>query len=1450
MLMSHLRRLSMLLILAPVAVVAEDRLPALVFDESVDGTIDDAAPVVATELLAESSGAPTVGRSFSIEVDVEGPVTFELRSYFFDAYLVLRDEGGRVIAEDDDGWIGTHARVVANLDAGTYRIDACARRGERGTFELVARRGEPEPLSDSERDSLAREDAARRVEELEAVEGPASLVVADALHELGLLLVRQEPGRARAAFERSLGIREAVLGSEHLDVATSLEYVGASCWLLGEIATARTWLERRLEIHEAVFGPDHLEVASSLSEVAAMCEDLGETDAAIPLHARALAIRESALGPEHPKTTQNLLVLAKLHFELEDFEAARPLYERCLAIREATLDPEHEDIATVLGNLSATLFHLGDYAAARPIATRALAIREAVLGADHPEVAGVAYTLGVVLRELREFDAARVQLDRVVRIRETSLGPDHLDVAASLYSLGRLHEDMRDYAAARPLLERSLAIREAALGRDHELAVSTAVRLGVVLRKLREFGAARPHLERGLAIAESMHGADHETVAGRLVSLANLERDIGEFAQAQSMYERALAILEELHGPEHPEFTEPLIGFAQLLRIRGDYDGARSQLERSLANDEATLGPEHPDIHLTLNQLASLHLALGEFGEARRLYERALSILEGAYGPEDALVSLVLGNLAGVLSDAGDYAAARPYSERVLAIREKEYGPAHPLVATALGNLGDLLRLLGDGAGARVHIERAQVIRQAVLGPDHPDTAVGLNALARLHHEAGELSAARPLFERALSIRETLYGTEHPLVSATLHSLGRLLRDLGEPDAARPFIERSLAIREASLGPAHLYVSDNLRTLALLAEDAGDREEARTFYERALRIRETVWGRGHWEVAEVLGELARICLDAGEPEEAFAYARRLEWRRDQLRQTLASLTGGESYRYLSRQRSHRDVLLASAAAIGDHDSAYAAVLADKGQVARLTMQTGAQLRGSLDPEAAELSAKLSAIQARLSRLALAADVRDPKEHAAELDALRETRDAMERELRRLAVVGEEVAVTPGDIAAALPPRSAVVDLLVHPSWIPASSIPVEGAGNAPAPRGEWTAPRVSAWVLRADDARVRFVDLGPSAAIEAATAAFLSDLVARRGMPAAAVAEAEDHNDTLRAQMWDPLVPHLEAVETVFVSPDGALGTLPWETLQDESGRFLIEQYAFVYPPEIASMVSRPAKVTPFSDRSASLLAIGGVDFRRRADRPGEDPMGGTEERADSRGGFNAYWGRLPATEYESQVVTDMHADATEDQGRSLLLQGADATEERLKAEMPRHAILHLATHGFFQPEGLPSMWDASLDVATRLTGLHPGLLSGLVLAGVNRPLDAEDDRDDGYLTASEVTLLHLDDVELVVLSACETGLGRPQSGEGLAGLRRAFDMAGADTVISSLWSVKDESTSVLMQSFYANLFFKGMGRHEALRAAQLEMLNKNRRRHGDGMPSTWGAFVLSGEWR
>jgi len=200
------------------------------------------------------------------------------------------------------------------------------------------------------------------------------------------------------------------------------------------------------------------------------------------------------------------------------------------------------------------------------------------------------------------------------------------------------------------------------------------------------------------------------------------------------------------------------------------------------------------------------------------------------------------------------------------------------------------------------------------------------------------------------------------------------------------------------------------------------------------------------------------------------------------------------------------------------------------------------------------------------------------------------------------------------------------------------------------------------------------------------------------------------------------------------------------------------------------------------------------------------------------------------------------------------VLTGASATEGAFKRQLPRHAFVHVATHGFFRPEGAVSMWDAAkasgsdVDETEELAGLLPGLLSGLVFAGANLP--AAEGRDDGLLTAEELTWLDLSGCELVALSACETGLGSARGGEGLIGLRRALHHAGARTVLASLWSVDDRATSELMASFYRQLWLEGRSRVGALRTAQLEMLRSNREAHGEKRPDTWGAFVLSGEWR
>jgi CHAT domain-containing protein len=211
------------------------------------------------------------------------------------------------------------------------------------------------------------------------------------------------------------------------------------------------------------------------------------------------------------------------------------------------------------------------------------------------------------------------------------------------------------------------------------------------------------------------------------------------------------------------------------------------------------------------------------------------------------------------------------------------------------------------------------------------------------------------------------------------------------------------------------------------------------------------------------------------------------------------------------------------------------------------------------------------------------------------------------------------------------------------------------------------------------------------------------------------------------------------------------------------------------------------------------------------------------------------------------------------------LLSGAGANEGAFRVAAPLHTLLHISTHGFFAPKEFQSTLDRSiasagfggkpigsdpLDRLYSVAGYHPGLLSGLALAGANVGARLSSDgvptTDDGILTALEVAAYNLARARLVVLSACESGRGKEAGGEGAIGLQRAFQMAGARAVVASLWKVDDEMTSNLMTKFYRNLWQEKMTPLMALRQAQLDIKNNG---PGDsGHPQYWAAWVLSGD--
>ncbi|MBY0231757.1 MAG: CHAT domain-containing protein [Gemmataceae bacterium] len=435
----------------------------------------------------------------------------------------------------------------------------------------------------------------------------------------------------------------------------------------------------------------------------------------------------------------------------------------------------------------------------------------------------------------------------------------------------------------------------------------------------------------------------------------------------------------------------------------------------------------------------------------------------------------------------------------------------------------------------------------------------------------------------------------------------------------------------------------------------------------------------------------------------------------------------------------------------------------------------------------------------------------PSARKERLAALEEEQDEAQAALSRLSAdfraQRDKERPTPDALAKALPEGTVLVVYLFHGSHL-------------------------SAFVHRRGQKPVR-ISLGPAAPILEAVREWRPLLSGRK--------PGGKFGARLKKLVLDPLEKHLEGCKVLLVSPDGLLGTVPFAALPGKKpGSYLIEDMPVAAVPVPAAIPDLMKPVKPEDRLKPALLAVGDL----RYDPGGKAaPRVGPGSRAVPRSGRERF-GRLPATRDEVLSVRGAFADLFEG-GESKLLRDGEATKAAVLAELPKARYAHFATHGFFVPEP-KGEW-------------HPLLLSGVALSDANRlPKEGE---EDGILTALEVSEMDLTKLELAVLSACETGLGKVAGGEGVLGMQRAFQAAGACSVIASLWKVDDKATQQLMQEFYAAAWDtrKVVSRAEALRAAQLSMLRDGVRRgigreakiEGDRLPPYWwGAFVLSGDWR
>jgi CHAT domain-containing protein/Tfp pilus assembly protein PilF len=1093
-------------------------------------------------------------------------------------------------------------------------------------------------------------------------------------------------------------------------------------------------------------------------------------------------------------------------YERFDLQKAIESTRKALAIRRKVLGEKHVATAQSLEMLAGYLLNQGNYRESREAYENSLTIRKSVLGEQHIDTARSMSGLGALFYSRGQHDAARSHLERALAIKREILGDEHTEIATSHYALGTLLRAQGDYSGARLHLEKALAIQRKLLGVQHRDTALSLNNLGSLLRAQGDYAAAQAHFEQALAIYKKVLGDQHPITAGTLNNLGGLLQDQGDYAAARSYYERALAIHKKVLGEQHRNTAVSLNNIGNLLQNQGDYAAARPYYEQALSIETKVLGDQHVSTASTRNNLGTLLQAQGDFAAARHHYLQVLAIRKKILGEQHPHTATSLNSLGALLVDQGDYAAARPYFEQALAIRKKVLGEQHPDIANSLNNLGTLLHSQEDYAAARPYYEQALAIRKKVLGEQHPDIPRSLYNLGRLLQDEGDYAAALPFYEQALSICKKVLGEQHPDTARSLNGIGNLYWAQGSFAAARPYYEQALAIEKKVLGEQHPDTAGTLNNLGFLLHAQGHYDPASSYYEQALAIHRRSLDLAATALSErqqlAMEQRNRFCLD-----------------------TMLSLPFDEPTRSTVVAR------------------AYDAVLGRKGAVSFRQHQLRLLRR---DPSLAPKAAELQAITARLANLTNA--MPNPKkadEHRKLLVKLTQDREELEVELARLGAdfrAEQNQARSSGEaLAKALPSNTALVDFVEYRYYQPGTKRKA----------GFLFERRLTVFVLRNEMPVVR-VELGPAKAITQVVELWRQAVVRKQALA------ASEEGRKLRQLLWAPLEKHLGGAKTVLIAPDGATARVPFAALPGhDPEKYLLEEVALATFPYPRRLLSLPG---PRSDGGPdSLLLVGDIDYGAVPGKS-EQVAALTAPRSGERG---FHFRPLENTRGEILALRDTFERRFK-KGKTTLLRDDEATEAALRKEAPNHRWLHIATHGFFAPPEIKSAaapderHDASdLFGKGGVVGFHPGLLSGIALAGANRP--PEPGQDDGILTAMEVEELHLRKTQLVVLSACETGLGKVAGGEGVLGLQRAFQIAGARTTITSLWKVDDAATRRLMERFYENYWRKNMGTLEALRSAQLDMLRGELPRaaeRDDGPtdrrapPYYWAAFVLSGDWR
>lgn len=795
----------------------------------------------------------------------------------------------------------------------------------------------------------------------------------------------------------------------------------------------------------------------------------------------------------------------------------------------------------------------------------------------------------------------------------------------------------------------------------------------------------------------------------------------------------------------------------------------------------------------SLSNLALLYHTTGRLNEAELVTLRALELRENVAGSNHSSYGASKNNLAMVYKDLGKYTEAEKLMNEALEVVSATMGTQGSAYAICLNNKAIILQMLGRFSEAETLLKQALEVAGEEMREKSTNYQRMLVNLALLYQEMERYEEAEAIYLDAIARKEKQWKKNHPDYAHMLNNLAALYIRMGKTDQVGSLLLEAKDIYEKKFGVTHPAYATTINNLANFYRTQQRFADAEPLLLQAIEIRQNTLGEKHPKLAESQEDLAILYWKMGKIDQARDLYLTVTQKADEfVKAYFPAMSEAEKEKYWSQLRpiylrfynfaveNPQPVLLTEM---------YNNHLLTKAILLSATNRIKEQILSSGDESLIQDYLKWIDLKEEIAQL-YTFSKEQLIEQEINLDALEAEANSLERSLSERSALftegyeDETANITLSDIQSSLNSEEAIVDLVEFPKF--------ESEGEM----------LYVAFVITAESYEPKIVKFDNGNDLDTKFFQLYRNMI-RSKRP-----------DKISYQnYWQSIDAELAGKTKIYTSLDGVYNQINLNTLMKEDGSYLVEDKTFILLTNMRDLLSENP-----SPASNDAILVGFPNY-------------------GSAGSITP----LPGTKAEVEAIAPILQEA----GYNVSVFTADeATESNIK-NISSPKILHIATHGFFIPDVEEGETEKVFGIEPEKAKENPMLRSGLMLAGAENAQEglsvAEvDGSDNGVLNAFEIANLDLKGT-LVAASACETGLGDVKEGEGVYGLQRAFQVAGADAILMSLWKVSDDATQKLMTTYKQNLV-NGQDKVEAFKAAQLALKTEYPE------PYYWGAFVMVGK--